>query len=275
MSTEKSEAIVLRAIAWSETSLIVTLYTQDLGKVAAVAKGARRPKSPFDNALDLLSTCRVVCILKSSDSLDLLTEAKLIRRFRVARSTILHLNCGYYVIELLDRLTERGEKQPELYALAKDTIDALQCVDSNPAAVVLRFELQLLRMLGQAPLLTRCANCGRSMLDSGVQVGAMPANGWSYFSNSAGGVVCDNCRANVRNTIRLSKSALRCLAAFSDSNWRAIPLNTLVQEDKLEAGRNSLNGDDRAAIRSTMQKYFTSLLERPPNLYSFLEELRR
>ena len=84
MSSEKTLAIVVRVVEFSETSCVVTLFTRDFGKIGALAKGARRPKSPFESALDLLAVCRIVFLHKSSESLDLLTEAKLERRFRAA-----------------------------------------------------------------------------------------------------------------------------------------------------------------------------------------------
>src|SRR5205085_4744927 len=84
MSIEKATAIVLRTIDFSETSAIVTLLTREFGKISALAKGARRPKGPFESALDLLGLVRIVFLRKSSDALDLLTEAKLERRFRPA-----------------------------------------------------------------------------------------------------------------------------------------------------------------------------------------------
>ena len=82
MPTEKAIALVLRVVEFSETSSIVTLLTREFGKVRGLAKGARRPKGPFESALDLLSLCRIVFLRKSSDALDLLTEAKLEWRFR-------------------------------------------------------------------------------------------------------------------------------------------------------------------------------------------------
>ena len=84
MSAEKTIAIVLRSVEFSESSYISTLFTESAGKITALAKGARRPKSAFENALDLLSISRVVFLRKSSDAMDLLTEAKLERRFRAA-----------------------------------------------------------------------------------------------------------------------------------------------------------------------------------------------
>ena len=125
MAVEQSDAIVLRVIPWSETSLIAHIYTRDFGKLSVLAKGARRPKSPFEAALDLLSICRVVFISKSSDALDLLTEAKLTRRFRGGSRDLLRLYAGYYVAELLERLTDKQDRQPEIFELAEDTLTAI------------------------------------------------------------------------------------------------------------------------------------------------------
>ncbi len=80
MSTEKATAIVLRTTDWSETSRIATLWTRELGKVRALAKGGRRLRSAFENSLDLLTVCSIVLLRKSSGSLDLLTEAQVVRR---------------------------------------------------------------------------------------------------------------------------------------------------------------------------------------------------
>jgi DNA repair protein RecO (recombination protein O) len=67
---------------FSESSRVATFFTREFGKVATVAKGAKRPKNPFDAALDLLAACEVVFLRKSSSGLDILTEAQLLKRFR-------------------------------------------------------------------------------------------------------------------------------------------------------------------------------------------------
>ena len=139
MATEKSSAIVLRVVEFSETSCVVTLFTEDFGKIGALAKGARRPKSAFESALDLLAVCRIVFIHKSSDALDLLTEAKLERRFRAATRDLSRLYAGYYVAELLQDLTDYSDPHPDLYRLAEDTLVKLDGQDEVPETV-LRFE---------------------------------------------------------------------------------------------------------------------------------------
>ncbi|MCA9132791.1 MAG: DNA repair protein RecO, partial [Planctomycetales bacterium] len=159
MAAEQSEAIVLRVWPWSETSLIASLYTREFGKLSVLAKGARRPKSPFEAALDLLSICRVVFIPKAGDTLDLLTEAKLQQRFRAGSRDLLRLYAGYYVVELLDQLTDKGDPQPAIYDLAVASIHALAEPDAEVAAVVLRLELQMLRQAGHLPSWRYCGHC--------------------------------------------------------------------------------------------------------------------
>src|SRR5690242_1333292 len=68
MSAEKAVALVLRTTDWSESSRIATLWTREFGKVRVLAKGGRRLKSNFENALDLLTLCGIVFLRKSSGS---------------------------------------------------------------------------------------------------------------------------------------------------------------------------------------------------------------
>ena len=162
MASEKTQAIVLRTVEFSETSYVVTLFTEDFGKIGALAKGARRPKGPFEGALDLLALVRIVFLRKSSGGLDLLTEAKLERCFRSARRDLTRLYAGYYVAELLTELTDEGDPHPELFAAASDTLQAL---DQGEPLVenILHFEVAALQHLGHFPLLTHCVGCGQTV----------------------------------------------------------------------------------------------------------------
>src|SRR5215211_3210758 len=144
MSSEKASAIVLRVVEFSETSSVVTLFTREFGKIHGLAKGARRPKGPFESALDLLGLVRIVFLRKSSDALDLLTEAKLECRFRPADGELTSLYAAYYVAELLNELTDDYDPHPELFDAAVDTLAALSTPGSVDRAL-LRFELTALR----------------------------------------------------------------------------------------------------------------------------------
>src|SRR2546430_404522 len=104
MPTVKATALVLRTTDWSESSRIAALWTREFGKVRVLAKGGRRLKSNFENALDLLTHCSIVFIRKSPGSLDLLTEAQVVRRYPRLRSDLAALYGAYYVAELQARV---------------------------------------------------------------------------------------------------------------------------------------------------------------------------
>src|SRR2546427_6518775 len=160
MAAEQTRAIVLKLVEFSESSCVVTLFTEDFGKVGALAKGARRPKGPFEGAIDLLALVRIVLIRKSSDTLDLLTEAKLERRFRSPQRELARLYAGYYVAELLSELTERGDPHPALFQAADRALLGLD-QDAPVPETIVQFELTALKEVGHLPSLSACVVCGR------------------------------------------------------------------------------------------------------------------
>src|SRR5712692_3186590 len=155
MPAEKAQALVLRTTDWSESSRIATLWSREFGKVRVLAKGGRRLKSNFENALDLLTLCRIVFLRKSSSSLDLLTEAQVVERFPRLRSDLSALYAAYYIAELLSDWTEDYDPHPLLFDEALATLRSLgQPEAPSPGPRLARFELVLLRELGYMPALT-------------------------------------------------------------------------------------------------------------------------
>src|SRR5207253_976534 len=124
-ATEKAQALVLRTTDWSETSRIATLWTREFGKVRALAKGGRRLRSAFENALDLLSVCSISLLRKSSGGLDLLTEAQVVRRFPRLRADLSALYAAYYLAELLADWSGDYDPHPVLFDEALATLEAL------------------------------------------------------------------------------------------------------------------------------------------------------
>src|SRR5712691_8275511 len=125
MPAEKALALVVRTTDWSETSRIATLWTREFGKVRVLAKGGRRLKSAFENALDLLTLCDIVLLRKSSGSLDLLTEAQVVERFPQLRTDLPALYAAYYVAELLSDWTEDYDPHPSLFDEAVQALRTL------------------------------------------------------------------------------------------------------------------------------------------------------
>lgn len=255
MSTEKATALVLRTTDWSETSRIATLWTREFGKVRTLAKGGRRLKSNFENALDLLTLCRIVFLRKSSGSLDLLTEAQVIQRFPRLRTDLAALYAAYYVAELLVEGTQDYDPHPLLFDEALDMLRTIgadkpeaRATGSAPAAEVgprlARFEMVLLRELGYSPVLDHCAGCGGSIEETELA-----------FSAAANGVLCRRCRSGRRDSRPLPPPAWRMLQELAASG------DAWCRPWSIEA---------RTAVRQLLGQYLTSLLGRRPRLLSYL-----
>jgi DNA repair protein RecO (recombination protein O) len=255
MPSEKTTAIVLRTVEFSETSLVVTLFTRDFGKVSALAKGARRPKGPFESALDLLAVCRIVFLRKSSDVLDLLTEAKLDRRFRAAGRDLNRLYAGYYVAELLAELTDTHDPHPELFDAADQALLALDGTVPT-ASTILWLELQALAQVGHAPALDQCAACGREVeLSKRVPFGLL-----------AGGLLCAACRSGQRKVVSVRAEVVQTLQQFSASG---------LSSESAGGGWQSLvvPGDQRGEVRGLMNGYISHLTGHPLRLTDYLHGL--
>jgi len=242
MSAEKASALVLRTTDWSESSRIATLWTREFGKVRVLAKGGRRLKSPFENALDLLTLCRIVFLRKSSDSLDLLTEAQVIQRFPRLRTDLAALYAAYYVAELLSEGTRDYDPHPLLFDEALDTLQTLSGAEC--ALRVTRFEMVLLRELGYSPVLDHCAGCGGSVVETELA-----------FSAMANGVLCRRCRRGQRDSRPLTPATWRTLQELAAPG---------------DAWRHPWSATVRTEVRQLLGQYLTCLLGRRPRLLSYL-----
>jgi DNA repair protein RecO (recombination protein O) len=240
MPTEKATALVLRTTDWSESSRIATLFSRELGKLRALARGGRRLKSSFDNGLDLLTLCDIVLIRKTSGGLDLLTEAAVVRRFPQLQRDLSALYAGYYVAELLADWTEEADPHPALFDEALQTLHDL---GEGPAGQrVLRFETVLLAELGYTPVLDHCAGCERPL----------PAAGLAFCAE-AGGVLCPRCQSGPGERRKLSMKAIEGMRALATSRWRE-PLDDVV----------------RAELRGLMGGTITHIRGKPPKLLPYL-----
>jgi len=251
MPTEKTLAIVLRVIDFSESSCVVTLFTRDFGKISGLAKGARRPKSAFEAALDLLAVCRIVFLHKSSEALDLLTEAKLQRRFKSARNNLSRLYAGYYVAELLTELTDEGDPHPELFDAAESALVTLDDQDHGDdsvdvVVVLMRFELTALRLLGHLPSLTQCVGCGCSV-DGGSRVA---------FGQLSGGVLCGKCRIGKKQVVSVRTETIETLRRLAEP------------EDRFN--RFTLDRGSIGELRGVLNHYLRNLLGHRLRMHQFL-----
>jgi DNA repair protein RecO (recombination protein O) len=140
-------AILLRKRKFSDTSLIVSWCTESFGCVQTIAKGARRPKSPFGGKLDLFFETDISIVRSRKSDLHTLAEVVLKNPFAGIRSKYLRTQTAAYFVELIEICTERDHREPELFDLLRRAFAYLDANEPTPRAVA-HFETELARIAG-------------------------------------------------------------------------------------------------------------------------------
>lgn len=244
---------MLRHSDWSEADRLLTLFTLELGKVRALAKGARKPRSRKAGHLEPFT--RASLLLARGRDILLVTQADTLAAYSALREDLLRTTYAAYVVELLDRFTyEEGENRA-LYRLLADTLGRLD--ENAPAELAARYyEMRLLDLVGFRPQLFRCAGCGAEIQAED-----------QYFSAQAGGVLCPKCGRAPGSEMAaaarpVSMAALKYLRHFQRSSF-------------VEAARAQPSTLAYREIEGLMQYYLTYLLERGLNTPAFLRRLRQ
>lgn len=245
--SQRVEAVVLRHSDWGEADRLLWLFTRELGKIRAVGKGVRKPRSRKAGHLEPFT--RVTLMLAHTRDIPLITQAESVDAYLALRDDLMRVGYASYVVELLDRFTYEEGEHYALYRLLTDTLSRLN-TQADPLVAVRYYEIRLLDQVGFRPHLFACARC-----EHAVQAEDQ------YFSAAAGGVLCPNCGANDPSARPVSMDALRYLRHFQRSSYP-------------EATRAQLTPSINIEIERLMQYYLTYLLERGLNSPDFLRRLR-
>jgi DNA repair protein RecO (recombination protein O) len=183
-TTVKTEAIVLRSIRYGEADRILHLYSKTRGRIGAIAKGARKPKSRFGGRLEPFFRLDLV-LHEGRGDLMTVTSATTVDGYPQLRSSGAALTAGARACDAVLRLLDAAEPNPPAYNLLCRYLALLDDPAQARAAdleTALSFRLKLALVAGFAPELASCADCG-------------DAEHLAGFSGAAGGVICSSCEA--------------------------------------------------------------------------------
>jgi DNA repair protein RecO (recombination protein O) len=184
--TQVTEALVLRAVDFGESDLVVHLLVPRSGRLTAIAKGARRSSRRFPGVLDLFNHLRVEVERPRRAAMARLEHARLIDAFVGLRVDPRRFALACSLLELLDRLApESGDPGDldRLFGFAREALRTLERSRPDRRARVL-LELRALAALGLRPELRHCVRCGREAAAGGSRV---------VFHVAEGGPVCEAC----------------------------------------------------------------------------------
>lgn len=242
------EAIVIRRRDWGEADRLLTLYSRELGKLQAVAKGARKPRSRKAGHVELFAHTRM--LVARSRSIDIVTQAETVEIYRPLRENLETATLAHYFAELLDRFTGEAEPDQALFNLLCSAFSWL-CERNDLDLAARYYELHLLGLAGFRPELHNCPVCGTPLEPTDV-----------FFSPVDGGVLCQVCGRDRRDVYSLSLRAFKVLRYGQTRQW-----------DHFR--RLRLARPLHAEVESTLYRYLVFLLERNLKSVEFMRQLRR
>ena len=151
----RTEAIVLRAMKYRETSQIVTLFTREKGKMAVLAKGARLLKSRFGSSLQPMSYTQVVFYHKPTRGLQTLSESAHVQFFHGISRNLEKISIGLRIVELIYALMPEEQQHPQVFNLLVEVLARLDEADAHAINLLPYFQMRLGMMLGFAPDIDR------------------------------------------------------------------------------------------------------------------------
>jgi DNA repair protein RecO (recombination protein O) len=243
--------VVLKTTPLRESDLLVTLFTQHHGRVAAVARGARKSKVRFAGALQLLVLARYQLGRRPRGDLWALDGAEIVREWTALASDVVAVAHASYVAELVAGLLPPEAPEPHALDVIVAAWDSLAEAGPSPAALR-AVELALLEMAGHAPALDACAAC--SAVDD-----------LAVFDPTRGGAICRRCAATSR------AAGVRPIEPGALAYLRAVA--AAESPGAARAADAEVAPADRTAARDALVAMVTGLVGKPLRSLEYLAKL--
>lgn len=203
MTQYKTKGIILRRRNFGEADRLLTIYTEQKGKVSAIAKGVRKPLSKLGGHLELFYL--VDFVITKGKNIDIITAVDLIKDFPKLRIDLKSTNQAHYTAEVLDRLICDNEPNQDIFDLL---ISTLSKTNRRSKPLLLNyFALQLLFLLGHKPELYKCVVCGRKLSKED-----------NHFSYRLGGIIDKDCWDKDLQSLSITADEIKVIRLLLNHN---------------------------------------------------------
>lgn len=225
------EGIVIRSVEYGEGDLIVTLFTGELGKVGVMVRGAKKTRSRHAAVTQLYTYGEYVYFKSNTGTLGTLNNAEMLNAFPGIRGDLRSSAYAAYFAEMTDRFVPDNEASEYLFEQLKAAYESLSS-GKDPQIVAFLLEMKLFQFAGVAPVTDACAVCGRTLeLEQA-----------SFWSVTAGGLVCGRCANDPSDRQPLPPGALKLLPLLQRADLRRI-------------GGISVKPQTKAAIKQALRRW--------------------
>lgn len=193
-----TQGIVLKAVTYKENDLILTIFTRKLGKIAAIARGAKRSKS------SLLSSCQIFAYanftLKKEGNMYRVTQSEIIKSFYNLSYNFEAFSYATHILKLVDNSLIENQSNNRLFVLLAQSLYIFSEEEINMEYITLCFELKFLDYIGFKPIVNACSNCYTNDLKNVV------------FNAYEGGVLCEECSKNYEYNMRINITTTKLMS---------------------------------------------------------------
>jgi DNA repair protein RecO (recombination protein O) len=241
------KAIVIGRSDFGESDRVYTLFSLERGKIRAVAKGVRRPKSRLQSGLDFFCTSSLY--ISKGRGLDIITSATIVSRPFAEGHSLDSIGYVSHLAEMTSRMMAEDQESESVYDLLSGAISAID-LGIDPDVVIRSFELGLLKHNGYNIDLYHCTTCGKSLQETS-----------NLLSPVTGGFVCEDCRSPLMGGRVLSVNAQKFLRVVDRQGIQA-------------AQQLRLPFEVVAELDVAMRDFLKFVIERDPASLRVLQELR-
>ena len=195
----KSPAFVISGQDLGESDRLITFYTMGKGKVRGIAKGAKRSRRRFVNALEPFTLLNLSLALPRTTGLNRIDSTEILDNFPQLRHKVECYIMASLCCELVNLWTKEDDPQEDLFKLLRWYLNSIND-GFHPRKTTLFFKTMLLAMAGYAPDFDQCLLCKKS-----------PTGNHAIFKLHAGGFICSECRKSGEKTHKISLGTLKSL----------------------------------------------------------------
>lgn len=203
----KTQAIVLRRINFGDSSKIATFYSEDFGKISAIIKGARSPKSKIGFLIDTTNLLQIVLYKKDTRDLQIVSDVDLIKSYSRIRDNYEKYKYASAILELLTTLTLENENNKKLFDGTVRIFALLDGTEDNPKLLFAKYFLFFLKEIGYELQFQICSICRKPL---------MPGDSVSY--NYENGLLCSECRKDRLTIFNFTTELFNLMLCLNSKN---------------------------------------------------------
>jgi len=233
----KTQGIVLKTRKYSESSKLLTIYTRELGRINALAKGARKIKSRFGSSLEVFTESKFLFYKQPSAGLYVVSQAQILFPHEGLYFANDKFASASVMADFLYTHTVQAERHEELYRFFRDSLKELELTGA-PQNVLLSFMLKFLTVAGYGLQLKACSSCGKGGTEPGRDC---------RISAKHGGVLCEACSRKEGDSVVIGPAALKALSFLQEKGYK------LTGNLKLD---DTSSGEIKKVIGNFLQYYY-------------------